>query len=116
MWSEEKQHLLNSLREKEFAGTLTSDEQQQLDQLFSEIDAKEREMLKPFFERSEKEQNQMQQEIERLRKKNTVLTTIATQEEQLLRRAKAVLQELLSEQQRLRAERERTLHEESPAA
>ncbi len=113
MWTEEKQRLLDSLREKEFAGALTSDEQEQLEQLFAEIDQEEAAMLRPFFERSEREQQQMQKEIERLKKKNAVLAAIVEQEEQLLKRAKAVAQELLSEKQRLRAEFERTLREES---
>lgn len=116
MWTEEKQHLLDKLREKEFAGTLTIDEQEQLEQLFAEIDQEEAAMLQPFFERSEREQQQMRKEIERLKKKNAVLATIVEQEEELLKRAKAVVQELLSEKQRLRAEFERALREESPVS
>ncbi|HEX5082973.1 MAG TPA: hypothetical protein VFY40_13080 [Blastocatellia bacterium] len=116
MWNEEKQQLLDKLREKEFAGTLTSDEQEQLEQLFAEIDQEEAVMLQPFFERSEIEQQQMRKEIERLKKKNAVLDAIIEQEEQLLKRAKAVVQELLSEKQRLRAEYERALREESPVS
>lgn len=113
MWNEEKQLLLNALHEKEFAGTLTRDEQQQLEKLLSELDQEEAAALRPFFERSEKERSQMLEELAHLQRKNAALAAIVEQEEQLLERARALSQELSSERQRLRAEYERMLLEES---
>lgn len=62
MWTDEKQRLLDSLREKEFAGTLTADEQRQLDLLFAEIEAEEEEMLRPAMERYDQRIAELQSE------------------------------------------------------
>lgn len=116
MWTEEKQLQLDALREKESAGTLTADERQQLELLFAEMDQEEEEMLLPAVERMNQEHQQDQAEIARLRKEKALLATLAAQEEQLLRRAKAALQEVQSEKARLRAEYERALSELSRVA
>jgi len=116
MWTEEKQRQLDALREKEFAGTLTADEQQQLELLFAEMDREEAEMLRPALERMEQEHQQDQAEIARLQKEKALLATLAAQEERLLQRATVVLQEVQSEKARLRAEYERALSELSRVA
>ncbi len=116
MWTDEKQQKLNALREKEFTGTLTADEQRQLDLLFAEMDEEEAEMLRPAMERMEQEHQQDQAEIARLQRKKELLATLAAQEKQLLQRAAAVLQEVQSEKARLRAEYERALSELSRVA
>jgi hypothetical protein len=131
MWNDEKQRQLDALREKEFAGTLTADEQQQLELLFAEIEAEEEEMLRPAMERMERECQQKQAEIARLKRKNDLLADLAAQREQLLQRARAALQEfqndktrlpsntflqeLQSEHERLCSEYERALAEETRA-
>ncbi len=116
MWTDEKQRQLDALREKEFAGTLTADEQQQLESLFAEMDQEEAERLRPALEQMKQEHQQDQTEIAQLQKEKALLATLAAQEEQLLRRAKAFLQEVQSEKARLRAEYESALAELSRAA
>lgn len=132
MWTDEKQRQLDALREKEFAGTLTADEQEQLDLLFAEIDAEEEEMLRPAMERMEQECRQKQAEIARLERQNALRAALFEQQEQLFQRARAalqelqsgkerslpeaVLQELQSENERLRSEYERVMAEEARIA
>lgn len=116
MWTDEKQRQLDALREKGFAGTLTADEQQQLELLFAEMDQEEAERLRPALERMEQEHQQDQAEIARLQKKRRLLATLAAQEEQLLQRARAFLQEVQSEKARLRDEYERAMAELSRVA
>ncbi len=116
MWTDEKQRQLDTLREKESTGTLTADEQRQLELLFAETDQEEAEKLRPALERMEQEHQQNQAEIERLERKKMLLATLAGQEEQLLQRARAVLQEVQNEKARLRAEYERALAEEARVA
>lgn len=84
MWTDEKQEQLDVLREKEFAGTLTANEQQQLELLFAEMDREEAERLRPALERMEQEHQQDQAEIARLQREKALLATLAAQEEQLL--------------------------------
>jgi hypothetical protein len=116
MRTEEKQLQLDALREKEFAGTLTADDRQRLELLFAEMDQEEEERLRPAVKRMNQEHQQDQAEIARLQKEKELLAKLAVQEEQLLRRAKAVLQEVQSEKARLRAEYERALSELSHVA
>ncbi|MEP7337461.1 MAG: hypothetical protein ABI977_06930 [Acidobacteriota bacterium] len=116
MWTEEKQRQLDALREKEFAGMLTAVEQQQLELLFAQMDREEAERLLPAMELMEQEHRQDEAEIARLQRKKALLVTLAAQEEQLLQRAKTVLQEVQSEKPRLRAEYELALAELSRAA
>lgn len=116
MWDENKQRRLDALREKELAGTLTNPEQRQLEELFAELDQAEEEMLGPFFERSDRERQQMREEIARLRERNAAIAAIAEQEEELLRHAKEQLRKLIHERQRLHAEYERVLGEERHAS
>lgn len=116
MWTDEKQQQLDALREKEFAGTLTAEENQQLEQLFAELDAEEAQAMRPTLEQMEQEHQQRQVEIARLQRKKELLATLAAQEEQLVQRARDVLQEVRSEKARLRAEYERALAEETRVA
>lgn len=109
MWTDHKQQQLDALRKKEFAGTLSADERQQLEMLFAEMDQEETESLRPAMERMEQEHRQDQAEITRLQREKELLAKLAAQEEQLLQRAKTVLQEVQSEKARLRAEYEHAL-------
>lgn len=116
MWTDEKQRLFDSLREKELAGTLAAVEQQQLEQFLAELDAEETELLRPAMERMEQEHQQKLTEIAKLQKKKSLLAALVAQEDQLLHRARTALQELRSEQARLRHEYERALAEDARAA
>lgn len=109
MWTDEKQQRLDTLREKEFAGTLSADEHQQLESLFAELDAEEAQVLRPAIKRIERQHQHDQAEIARLQKKKELLAALAEQEELLLQRARSVLQEVQSEKARLRAEYENAL-------
>ncbi|MEP7338332.1 MAG: hypothetical protein ABI977_11410 [Acidobacteriota bacterium] len=107
MWTEEKQRLLDSLREKEFAGILTSDEQQQLDLLFTEIDAEEEEMLRPAMERYDQRISKLEKERAALQAQNAERATLVARQEQLLTKARTYLNSLLSEQAVINSEYER---------
>ncbi|HMV50883.1 MAG TPA: hypothetical protein PLD20_12450 [Blastocatellia bacterium] len=116
MWTDEKQRLLDSLREKEFAGTLTTEEGRRLELLFAEMDQEEEESLRPAFEHMNREHQEHQAEINRLQREKELLAALAAQEEGLLRRARATLQEVQREKAQLRAEYERALSELSRVA
>ena len=73
MWTDDKQRLLDSLREKEFAGTLTVGEQQQLGSLFAEIEAEEEEMLRPAMERYDQRIAELQSECAEADSRNAAL-------------------------------------------
>ncbi len=109
MCVDEKQLRLDALREKEFAGSLSVDEQKQLESLYAEIDAEESQILRPAMERMEQQHRQDQAEIIRLHKEKELLAALAAQEELLLQRARTVLQEVQNEKARLRAEYEHAL-------
>ncbi len=106
MWNEEKQLLLNDLREKEFAGTLTGDEQQQLEALFAEIDAEEEEMLRPTMERMNAEIAAGQNELARLEMENAARQTLHAKRAALLARAQELVAQLQAEDRALQAEYE----------
>lgn len=107
MWTDEKQQQLDALREKEFAGTLNADEQQQLEQLFAEIEAEEEEALRPALERYDQRIAELQQECEEAEARNAALAALAVRQQELLKQARAYLNSLLSEQAVLNAEHER---------
>lgn len=116
MWTKQKQQQLDLLREKEFADTLPASERQQLEMLFAEMDQEETQSLRPAMERMGQEHWRDQAEITRLRKEKELLAALAAKEEQLLQRAKTVLQEVQREKAQLRAEYENALAGLSRAA
>jgi hypothetical protein len=116
MWPEEKQQLLDRLREKEFAGTLTSDEQEQLEQLFAELDREEEEALRPAMERSLQRERELDEEIARARRRIAAMEALAKGQERLRARAQSALDELLKEQEALQTEYERMAGEPMRAA
>lgn len=101
MWTDEKQKQFDALREKEFAGTLAKEEQQQLEQFLVELDAEEAKLLRPAMKRMDAEIQQKQAEIARLEKENALRAAIVKQQEQLLQRARAILQEFQNDKERL---------------
>lgn len=109
MWTEEKQQLLDRLREKEFAGTLTSNEQEQLEQLFAEIDQEEAEMLRPAMERMDREIEAGKKEIEALEAENAMVEVILAKREALLARVNEILAQFKAENQALQDEYERVV-------
>ncbi len=106
MWTDEKQQQLDALREKEFAGTLTADEQHQLQQLFAEIEAEEEEMLRPAMERYDQRIAELQHECAKAEARNAALAALAARQQELLAQARASLNSLLTEQATINAERE----------
>jgi chromosome segregation ATPase len=107
MWNDQKQRQLDALREKEFDGTLTSDEQGQLQQLFAEIEADEEEMLRPAMERYDQRITELQSECADSEARNAALGALAARQQELLAQARASLNSLLTEQATINAERER---------
>jgi len=107
MWTDEKQRQLDGLREKEFAGTLTADEQQQLEQLFAEIEAEEEELLRPARERNDQRIAELRNECAEADARNAALAAVAARQQELLTQARAYLNSLLAEQAIINAERER---------
>ena len=100
MWTEEKQQQFDALREKEFAATLTAEEQQQLNQFFAELDAEEAELLRPWMERMEQETQQRKAEFKRLQRKHVLQKKLYLLKERLLLRGKILLQQVHDEQAR----------------
>ncbi|MGH9798791.1 MAG: hypothetical protein ACREEM_44275 [Blastocatellia bacterium] len=109
MWTDEKQRLFDLLREKKYAGVLTDDEKQQLDSLFSEIEAEEEQLLAPAMERADKRIAELQKECDEKEARNIELASLAAKQQELLTHARAYLSTLLSEQAIINAERERLL-------
>jgi hypothetical protein len=109
MWTDEKQQQLDALREKEFAGTLTADEQQQLESLFAEIDAEEAEMLRPAMERMDAEIKAGKKELAKLRAENAARETLLAKRAALVKRAQELLTQLQAENQAIQAEYERAI-------
>lgn len=107
MWNEEQQHLFDGLREKEFAGTLTDEEQKQLEKFFEELDAEEAELLRPAMERYDRKIAAGQQTLAALRVENELLETIVARRKALLARAKEIVAQFQAEDRALRAEYER---------
>jgi hypothetical protein len=107
MWNQEKQRLLDALREKEFADNLDGDEQRQLEQLFAEIDAEEEETLRPAMERYDRQIAELEKERDERLARNAERAALVARQEQLLIKARAYLNSLLSEQAALNSEYER---------
>jgi predicted nuclease with TOPRIM domain len=111
MWTDEKQRQLDALREKEFAGILTADEQQQLELLFAEIDAEEAEMLRPAMERMDAEIEAGEKELARLQVENAARETLLAKRAALVKRAQELLTQLQAENHAIQAEYERAVRQ-----
>jgi uncharacterized protein YdaU (DUF1376 family) len=109
MWTDEKQQQFNALRDKELAGTLTVDEQQQLDVFFAELDAEEAEMLRPAMERMDADIAAKREELAKWQAMNAVREKYLAQRAALLARAQATLAELQAEERALQFEYEKAI-------
>ncbi|MFN0111451.1 MAG: hypothetical protein ACKVZH_21515 [Blastocatellia bacterium] len=106
MWTDEKQQLLDTLREKQ---QLTESEKLLLDSLFSEIEAEEEQLLRPAAERSERRISELQKECDEKDVRNNALAALTIKQQELLVQARTYLNNLMSEQAVINAERERLL-------
>jgi hypothetical protein len=116
MWDEKKQQLFDELRHRKLDGSLTGEEQQQLDLLSEELDREDEAYLRPAFEHSRKRQQELDVEIARKEARNAALEALAEREAQLLARARAQLEALRREQAALYSEYERAMEESLRAA
>ncbi len=107
MWTDEKQRQFDALRDKEFDGTLTDDEQPQLDAFFAELEAEEAETLRPAMERMDAEIAELQQQCQTAEARNAALAALAARQQELLGQARVYYRSLLSEQAVINSERER---------
>ncbi len=111
MWDEDKQRRLDDLRRRESLEVLSLDEREILDQLLHEVEAAEAAVLQPTLGRLYAEQRDLQAGISRLEQQNASLTVLASQYEDLLRRARAQLAGFTQERETLRAAYEHALQD-----
>jgi glycine cleavage system regulatory protein len=115
MWTDEKQKQFDALRGKECAGTLTAEEQAQLETFFTELDAEEAERLRPAMERMGAEIEAGRKELVRLQTIKAARETLLAKRAALLARAQQTLAELQAEESRLQAEFEMTMKQQVAA-
>lgn len=113
MWDPAKQEKFDELRHREQETALTDEEQQTLEQLFSELEQEETDALGPEVERLRQRQLHLQQQCSSTRTQNAALTAINERQADLMARAKAQLTRLLNEQAALNSEMERALGQSS---
>ncbi|MGH9832644.1 MAG: hypothetical protein ACREBD_13300 [Blastocatellia bacterium] len=116
MWDENKQQRFDELRDRKAHGSLTEEEQQQLELLSDELDCEDEAYLRPAFEHSQERQRDLDEEIARKERRNAALEALAERQAQLLARARAQLEALRREQAALNSEYERTMGESLHAA
>ncbi len=111
MWDEKKQQRSDELRDRKLDGSLTEEEQRQLELLSEELDREDEAYLRPAFEHSHERQQELDAEIAQKEARNAVLETLADRQAQLLTRARAQLEALRREQAAINSEYERTMGE-----
>ena len=95
MWNHEKQARFDYLREREQSSTLTTSERDELDALYQELYALEAAAHAPAVQRAE-------QKIAALKQRNRQLAVFLEEREAFLQRVNKALEELKSEEHRLR--------------
>ena len=90
-WNEETQRRFDMLRQRELVGPLSEEEQRELEQLLSILDADEARYLAPAIERMDQEANEREAQLAALQTRNESLATLARQHERLLSEAKVWL-------------------------
>jgi hypothetical protein len=95
MWNHEKQARFDSLREREQACTLTESERDELHTLYEELYALEAATHAPQAQRAERE-------IDALEERNRQLAAFLKEREVFLQRVKKTIEELKTEEHRLR--------------
>ena len=116
MWNESKQLLFDELRQRKLGGSLTEEEQQQLELLSEELNREDEAYLRPAFEHSYERQRNLDMEIAQKELRNADLEALAERQAQLMARARAQLEALRREQAALNSEYERTMGESLHAA
>src|SRR5215213_7371925 len=106
MWDENKQQRFDELRQRKLDGSLTEEEQPQLDLLSEEIDREDAAYLRPAFEHSSQRQQDLDAEIAQKDARNAFLAELAEREKELLQRAQEQLKALRREQEMLNREYE----------
>jgi len=112
MWDEKKQQQFDELRHRKLDGSLTEEEQRQLELLSEELDREDEAYLRPAFEHSHERQQELDAEIARKEARNAALEVLAERQAQLL----AQLESLRREQAAINSEYERTMGESLHAA
>lgn len=88
-WDEHTQHRFDSLRQRALAGSLSEDEQCELDALVAAIAAEEASYLEPTLDRLDDDLHQREEQLAALQVRNEELAVLARQHEQLLSEAKS---------------------------
>lgn len=83
-WTEEVQLRFNDLRQKELAGTLNTQEKDELAELFAVIEADEKQYLASAIIQLREEDALMQAQTEKRHQENMELARIVSQQEQLI--------------------------------
>ena len=116
MWDENKQQRFDELRQQKLGGSLTEEEQRQLEMLSEELDREDEAYLRPAFEHSLERQQDLDAELARKEARSAALEVLAERQAQLLSQAWAQLESLRREQAALNSEYERTMGESLHAA
>ena len=111
MWDDDKQQRLDDLQRKASEGSLSADDQRALERLFLDLERAEWASLRPAMSQLRQEQEQLQDDLGRLRTQNAVLLALADRYADLLARATVQLSGLARERAALRTEYERALQD-----
>ena len=109
MWTEEKQHRMDELRAKKFAGTLAAEEQQELEKFFAELEAEEAELLRPAMDRLDTEIKARRKELAILQAEKAAREILLVKRAALLARTQELVAQIQAEDRALQAEYERAL-------
>jgi hypothetical protein len=88
-WDAHTQHRFDSLRQRALTGSLSDDEQCELDALVAAIAAEEASYLEPALDRLDDDLRQREEQLAALQVRNEELAVLARQHEQLLSEAKS---------------------------
>ncbi|MDQ3013112.1 MAG: hypothetical protein M3X11_20700 [Acidobacteriota bacterium] len=111
MWNENQQQRFDELRQRKLDGSLSEEEQRQLELLSEELDREDAAYLRPAFEHSCQRQQDLDAEIAQKEARNALLAELAERERELLQRAHEQLEALRREQEMLRREYEHAMGE-----
>ena len=109
--NEARKARIGELRRREYAGTLTEAEREELDAIFAGMDAEETEALRPAMERMDQEQLAMQAEQARLVGEIEQLQRILAEQKALREEAQEYAARLRARNASLAAEYERITHQ-----
>ena len=82
-WTTEQQTRFDALRTRELAGTLTDQEQLELDEFVAQLEAEEERYLAPAIAQMRAEQVALRTQLESLQTENEALGRLLAQQEQL---------------------------------